>query len=201
VPAGTTIVVRTNDAIDLSSTADGRIYTGVVDQDVRDTNGNVFIPRGADAELIVRDVGNDERAVDLESITARGRRYAVEAADTGGTREQKEGLGKNQRTGKYVGGGAAVGAIIGAIAGGGKGAAIGAITGAAAGAGAQVITRGRSGKIPSESVLTFRLEQPMPLGTGAYSRDNGYQRNGNHYHPYGTYDQNQTRSRQYERVR
>jgi hypothetical protein len=53
-----------------------------------------------------------------------------------------------------------VGAIIGAIAGGGKGAAIGAGAGSAAGAGVQVFTRGQQVKVPSETLLEFRLQQP-----------------------------------------
>ena len=54
-----------------------------------------------------------------------------------------------------------MGAIIGAIAGGGKGAAIGAGAGAGAGALTQVLTKGRSIKVPVESVLTFRLARPL----------------------------------------
>jgi hypothetical protein len=59
-----------------------------------------------------------------------------------------------------IGGGAVVGAIIGAIAGGGKGAAIGAATGAGAGAAVQAV-RGQKIEIPSESMLDFRLAQPL----------------------------------------
>lgn len=180
VPNGTTIPVRTNESINLGDAPDGRVYTGVVADDVRDTAGNVVFPRGANAELIVRRVDNDERMVDLESISIRGRRYAVEATPESVSSDRKQGLGANQRTGKYVGGGAALGAIIGAIAGGGKGAAIGAATGAGAGAVGQVVTRGRSGRIPSESLLTFRLERG--LATGNAYRDQGYSREGRHYH-------------------
>ena len=75
--------------------------------------------------------------------------------------KEKQGVGANKRTGKYVGGGAAVGAIIGAIAGGGKGAAIGAGVGAGAGAGAQILTKGKSVNVPAESLLTYRLRQPL----------------------------------------
>jgi hypothetical protein len=53
-----------------------------------------------------------------------------------------------------------VGAAIGAIAGGGKGAAIGAGAGAAAGAGSQVILGGQRVRIPSETRLTFVLDNP-----------------------------------------
>jgi outer membrane lipoprotein SlyB len=61
------------------------------------------------------------------------------------------------------GGGAALGAIIGAIAGGGRGAAIGAVTGAAAGGAVQVMTKGPKVKIPSETRLTFILENAVRL--------------------------------------
>lgn len=177
IRSGTSIRVRTNESIDVRNSTDGRIYTGVVDQDVVDANGNLAIPRGSDAELIVRSIGNREMAVDLESVNVNGRRYVVQSNDvtrTGG----KQGVGQNKRTAKYVGGGAVLGTIIGAIAGGGKGAAIGAAAGAASGAGAQVLTRGSEVRVPAESVLTFRLDQPLYVG-GA---DNGYTRNGRHYH-------------------
>jgi hypothetical protein len=182
VPAGTNVTVRTTDAINIRDTSDGRIYTGVVDQDVLDRDGRVAIPRGANAELIVRNVGRDDLALDLESVTVNGRRYIVSTTDQSYAGTGKDGIGKNQRTGKYVGGGALLGTIIGAIAGGGKGAAIGAIAGGAAGAGAQTMTRGRSVQVPSESLLTFRLDRPLEVGRGEYSRDNGYDRNGYHYH-------------------
>ncbi len=64
---------------------------------------------------------------------------------------------------KKVGGGAVAGAIIGAIAGGGKGAAIGAGVGSAAGAGVQVLTKGQQVKVPSETLLEFRLQQPATV--------------------------------------
>ncbi len=183
VAPGTTITVRTNDSIDLRNPSDNRIFTGVVDRDVRDSSGNVAIRRGSNAELIVRNVGENEIAVDLESLTVGGRRYIVRASEQQYNRAgSKDGIGKNERTGKYVGGGALLGTIIGAIAGGGKGAAIGAVAGGAAGAGTQVMTRGRDVRVPSESLLTFRLDRPLELGQGEYSRDNGYTQEGRHYH-------------------
>jgi hypothetical protein len=56
-----------------------------------------------------------------------------------------------------------VGAIIGAIAGGGKGAAIGAAAGGAAGAGAEIVTKGQRVKIPSETRLTFVIDNPVRI--------------------------------------
>src|SRR2546421_6996331 len=65
IPAGGNIPVRPSEAIDARA-ADGRIYTGVVDQDVFDANGRVAIPRGSTAELMVKKSGTD-LSIDLES--------------------------------------------------------------------------------------------------------------------------------------
>ncbi len=62
-----------------------------------------------------------------------------------------------------TGGGAVLGTVIGAIAGGGKGAAIGAVGGGAGGAATQVLTRGKEVNVPAETLLTFKLDQPVTL--------------------------------------
>ena len=180
VPPGTQVTVRTDEPIQIQNWDRGRVYRGEVAQDVYATDGDLAIPRGAPAELTVREIGPNDMAVDLDSVTVNGRRFVV--STTGRSYNQRYGgIGTNQRTAKYVGGGALLGTIIGAIAGGGKGAAIGAAVGAAGGAGAQVLTRGREINVPAESMLTFRLDRPLRYVEGA---DNGYQRNGYHYHQY-----------------
>ena len=185
VPTGSEIVVRTNESVDAKHPSDSRIYSAVVDRDVTDRSGNVVVPKGSEAELIMRDASDTDIVLDLESVTVNGRRYSVNTASETVTSEdssRKEGVGANERTGKYVGGGALIGSIIGAIAGGGKGAAIGAATGAGAGAIGQTVTRGGSVRLPSESLLTFRLNSPLAVGVA----DSGYMRDGRHYHRYGT---------------
>jgi hypothetical protein len=177
VGAGTRISVRTNETIDARNN-DGRVYSGIVDQDVVDQGGAIAIPRGSPAELIFRSAPDGDLLLDLESVSVNGQRFAVTSDTQSVQGEQRDGIGKNQRTGEFIGGGALLGTIIGAIAGGGKGAAIGAVAGAGAGAGGQVLTRGRRVRIPAESVLTFRLERPLALGIA----DNGYYRGGRHYH-------------------
>jgi len=178
IDAGTTITVRTNESIDARE-SDGQVFTGVVEQDVVNRNGNIAIPRGSDVELVVKQVSGGELALDLDSVMVNGRRYSVETeSNVVQSSGQKEGIGTNKRTGKYVGGGALIGGIIGAITGGGKGAAIGAGAGAAAGAGAQVLTRGQKVNVPAESLLTFRLAEPLR----APVVDNGYMNDGRHYH-------------------
>jgi hypothetical protein len=164
IGAGMTIKVRTTNEIKTST--EGQKFSGVVDQNVMGSNGKVVIPKGSDATLVVKRLANKDVALDLDSVNVNGQRYGVQTENVISSKE-KQGVGANKRTGKYVGGGAAVGAIIGAIAGGGKGAAIGAGVGAGAGAGAQILTKGKSVNVPAESLLTYRLRQPLHAGTAA----------------------------------
>jgi outer membrane lipoprotein SlyB len=183
IEPGTTVQVRTSTTID-ESTVDGRVYPGTVEEDVRDANGRIAIPRGSTAELVVRRGPNDELYLDLDSVTINGHRYGVDASrrpvDRGGIDVKNSGIGNNQETIEHVGGGALLGTVIGAIAGGGKGAAIGAVVGAAAGAGTQILTHGRRVNVPAETQLTFRLQSGLDLDV----RDTGYDRGGVHYHHY-----------------
>lgn len=178
IPVGTRIPVRMDQTIDVNMPSDGRVFTGAVAEDVTNPSGDVLIPRGARAELIVQNLGPNEGTVDLDSVSFDGHRYMVDSEKYDVAR--KTGVGKNERTAKYVGGGAIFGTIIGAIAGGGKGAAIGALAGGAAGAGAQTATRGKSVRVPAETVVTFRLEEPLRVALDP--DDRGYDENGAHYH-------------------
>lgn len=178
IAVGTTMVVRTNDTIDARDTGSGRVYSGTVDLDVFDGNNILAIARGSDVELMVRDIGHHTVALDLEAVVVGGKRYSVVSYDVTRTADDKDGVGANRRTGKFLGGGALFGTILGAVAGGGKGAAIGALAGGTAGAIGQVVTRGRRVHVPAESVLTFQLQQPLNLAP-----DPGYMHNGRHYHP------------------
>lgn len=190
VPAGTEIIIRTNDAIDARHPSDSRIYNAVIDRDVTDRAGRVVIPRGSNAELIMRDASDNEVVVDLESVEVSGQRYSVASSEETITADsRRDGVGANKRTGKYVGGGAVIGSIIGAIAGGGKGAAIGAATGAGAGAVGQTATRGGSVRVPSETLITFRLDRALTVGRA----DDGFTRDGRHYHRYDNSDRRRLR--------
>ena len=181
IVSGTEITVRSNESINVDRWDRGRIYPATVDRDVFASNGNLIIPRGSPAELIVRQVGPHDMAVDLESIAINGQRYVINAPGEAYNTHGRPGVGSNERTGRFVGGGAIIGGIIGAIAGGGKGAAIGAAAGAASGAGAQMATRGHEIHVPVESLLTFRLDQPLYVSR---EPDRGYMRDGRHYHDY-----------------
>jgi hypothetical protein len=163
LPVGTEVSVRTNERIDSRDVVEGQTFSAQIEEDIRDTDGSVAIPRGSDVWLVTRRVEvNGDITLDVDSISVAGRRYRVSTSDEE-LQSRKDGVGGNARTGRYVGGGAVLGAIIGAIAGGGKGAAIGAASGAGAGAAAQIITRGREVHVPAESVIRFRLDRPLRL--------------------------------------
>jgi len=88
-----------------------------------DTSGRVIIPRRSPATLIVREydrdvAGSNDLVLGLDSVTIKGRRYTVSAGDI--ERSNSRGVGANRRTATMVGGGALLGTVIGAIAGGGS---------------------------------------------------------------------------------
>ena len=168
VPAGTPISVRADATIDSTRAQKGQSYPAQITRDIHDANGDVVIPRGANAQLVVLSVskagrfkGQSTLGVGLHSVSFGGHNYLVHSSEV--VEQGRQGVGKNKRTGEFVGGGAGVGAIIGAIAGGGKGALIGGATGAGAGAVTQAATKGKAVEIPAETVITFRLKQPFRI--------------------------------------
>jgi len=168
VPAGTEIMVENDETIDSAKAVEGQTYAGQVTADVHDANGAVVIPRGANAQLVVKSAssggrirGASDLVIDLVSVSVAGQQYAVDAADL--HEQGKDGVGANKRTGEFVGGGAGIGALIGAVAGGGKGAAIGAGSGAGAGALTQLLTKGGAVKIPAETEMTFKLDKAIRI--------------------------------------
>lgn len=67
------------------------------------------------------------------------------------------------RDGEIIGGGAGLGAIVGAIAGGGKGAAIGALAGGGAGTGVVLATKGKEIHYGPETGLNFTLADSVQM--------------------------------------
>jgi hypothetical protein len=166
LPSGTEISVRNEETIDSRSAVEGQTFAAEATGDVLDANGNVVIPRGANAQIVIKSAskggrvgGASDLVLDLASVSVEGRRYQLHTTDI--AERGKSGVGINKRTAEFAGGGAAIGAIIGAIAGHGKGAAIGAGAGAGGGALAEILTKGGAIKVPVETVLTFRLDRPL----------------------------------------
>jgi hypothetical protein len=162
---GTEISVRNEETIDSAKAVEGQTFPAELTADARDASGNVVIPRGSNAQIVIRSVskggkikGASDLVLDLSSVSIDGRQYLISTTEL--TQKGRSGVGANRRTAEFTGGGAAIGAIIGAIAGGGKGAAIGAGSGAGAGAITQILTKGHI-KVPVETILTFKLDRTL----------------------------------------
>jgi len=164
LPAGTNFVIRMIDSVDSERDRLGASFHASLDQPVM-IDGNQVIPRGADVTVKLVDskqsgklAGRTELALSLQSISMNGRMVDVNTQTVKETSASRTG-----RTAKVAGGTAALGAIIGGIAGGGKGAAIGAGAGAATGAGVELATSGQRVRVPSETRLTFVLDTAVRM--------------------------------------
>lgn len=164
IPTDTQITVRMIESVNSDTSRLGQTYRASLDEPIY-VNGQEIVPRGADVlTKLVTDQnsgkieGRTVLTLALSTITINGRPYDVTSSDV-----KTESNSRGARSGKVIGGTAALGAIIGGIAGGGKGAAIGAGSGAAVGTGTEVLTGGQKVKIPSETRLTFRLQNPVQL--------------------------------------
>jgi hypothetical protein len=168
LPVGTELPVRTEETIDSTKAVEGQIFAAEVAGNVKDADGAVVIPLGANATMVIKSAsqggkfrGASDLVLDMRTVSVEGQQYALSTTDL--ATKGRDGVGVNKRTGEFGGGGAAVGAIIGAIAGGGKGAGIGAGAGGGAGLLTQILTKGGSIKVPAETVLTFKLDQTLKV--------------------------------------
>jgi hypothetical protein len=150
IAVGTSISVRNNETIDVQKSG-GREFSGAVSQDVLDENGDVAIPRGSYAELIVKNNSDKYLALDLESVEVHGLRYPVTTITGGTDSEPPSGLKANARAGNVVEPAKLVRALT------------------------QIVTRGKA-KVRAASFLTFRLKQPLAMGVG----DDDLTRQGHH---------------------
>jgi|GEM_PF-294098 hypothetical protein len=165
IPSGTTLTVRLINAIDSSRSQPGESFRATLDAPVADESGQTVIPAGQDvtgriveAKSAGRLTGKSTLAVELTQLSFNGRHYSLQT-----DQYQRQGKSEGVSTAKKAGGGAALGALIGAIAGGGKGAAIGAVLGAGAGTGVSEMKKAKPVVLRSETVLSFRLEEPLSV--------------------------------------
>jgi hypothetical protein len=164
IPEGTTISVRLIDSLDSQHNKPGDTFRASLDAPIV-VDGRVVVPRDADVDGQVvgakgagHFAGSSDLSVALTRLVVGSKSYALETDPY-----TQQGAGRGKRTAEVVGGGAGLGALIGGLTHGGKGAAIGAAIGAGAGTGVQAATHGQQVKLPSETVLQFRLRAPLTL--------------------------------------
>ncbi len=164
IPAGTVMTVRLDSAVGSKSSNQGDTFTATVADPV-EVDGTVVIPKGAEASGTVHEAvpagrikGGSKLRISLDHITINGKRYQIASSSV-----EQAGKGRGKRTAAMGGGGAAVGALIGGLTGGGKGAAIGALVGGGAGTAGAAYTGNRDIELPAETALSFKLTEPLTV--------------------------------------
>jgi hypothetical protein len=164
VPAGTVLTIRTGQALGSKTSQTGQTFLGTLAQPVG-VKGRAALPAGSSATGTVvtakakgKIKGEGQLDLTLTSIAVRGHTYHIQTAVLSNTQK-----GKGKRTAVTTGGGAAGGALIGGLAGGGKGAAIGALAGGGAGFAGGALTGNKQIEIPAETALSFTMSAPLTL--------------------------------------
>ena len=166
VPAGSVLRVRINQGISSKNAVTGTPFDGVVLSDVFVGNA-IAIPRGSTFQGAVVDAhtagqlsGKGELKLQLTNVTFGGKTYPVTTDFW-----WHQGVDKTGNTVGNTVGLAGVGAVIGAIAGGGVGAAVGAGVGGVAGLGVSSAQGKGEATLPAEAIVTFHLTQPTDVTT------------------------------------
>jgi hypothetical protein len=141
VPAGSSLVVQTDDAVTTVRAMRATIYSASVAEDVVDQNGTVLIPKDSAVELGVRwlpylgpgGVGMTELILELRAVTVKGVRYPVATASEA---PGAGGLGLARSGPRWLGGRAAQG---------------------------EVLTSGSRIKVPAGTLLAFQIAEPLRL--------------------------------------
>jgi hypothetical protein len=164
VPAGTALTVRLGEAVGSKISQAGQSFSGTLASAIV-IGGKTAIPAGTavtgnvtDAKPLGRFAGGASLSLQLTSINLNGTERAIQTSAVTQTAK-----GKGKRTAVMAGGGAALGALIGGLAGGGKGAAIGAVAGGGAGTGGAAFTGNKDIVLPAESALSFTLAQSLEI--------------------------------------
>jgi hypothetical protein len=164
VPETTAIHVTLNQALASDQSRPGDQFEATVSEPVV-IDGKTVVPRGAQAEGRVLDARHSGRLrgrarlqLALESVSVNGQSYGVHT-----TSALRAGGNHKKRNWAWIAGGAGGGALIGALAGGGKGALIGGPVGAGAGTTVAYLTGKKDIHLRAETPLTFRLAEPVTM--------------------------------------
>jgi len=164
IPAGTTLRVSLLDSLDSNTSLAGDNFQASLSEAVVidgatllqkgtkvrgrvvDADGAGRVKGVATISLALTDIMQGDRMVPITTRTFSASAESTQTRDVG-----------------VVAGGAGVGAVIGAIAGGKKGAGIGAITGGGAGTGVVLATKGKEIHYSPETRLNFTLSNSVEL--------------------------------------
>jgi FlaG/FlaF family flagellin (archaellin) len=165
VPAGTTLSIRLVEGIDTGTTPEGSSFEGTLAGPLM-VSGTEVAAVGSSVTGKVTNVVSSGRlskpaelSLTLTSLTPNGGGHVAISTNTW----SMKGESHKKRDIEMMGGGAAAGAVIGAIAGGKKGAAIGTLVGGGGGTAVAAETGKKEIRLPSETKLSFTLSQAITL--------------------------------------
>jgi hypothetical protein len=164
IPAGAELALELRTTLSSASSQAGDLVVARLTEDVK-VGERVVLPQGSEVR------GRVTAAVGSGKVKGRARLAFEFDRVVVGSREVELTAGgvditagdSKKRDAAMIGGGAAGGAIIGAIADGGKGAAIGAVIGGAAGTGAVLATKGKEVELPAGTPLKTQLRKDLRL--------------------------------------
>lgn len=164
IPAGTPITVRLQQRLSSASAVPGERFECVIDEPIV-VGDRVVVPVGAVAEghvIVARRSGRlrhpGELGLTLDSVIVDQQIVSLTTS-----RVVARGGSHKKRNWGWIGGGTGGGAVIGALAAGGKGALIGSGIGAAAGTTTAFFTGKKDVVFGNERRLRFRLNQDVSL--------------------------------------
>ena len=164
IPAGTSITVRLQQGLSSASSVAGERFDAVLDQPLV-VQDQTVVPVGTEVlghVVVARRSGRlrhpGELALTLDTIVINQQRVPIVTSDI-----VARGASHKRRDWGWIGGGTGGGALIGALAGGGKGALIGGGIGAAAGTTTAFLTGKKNVGFGAERRLRFRLHRDLTL--------------------------------------
>lgn len=164
VPAGTTVTVVLQEALSSATSRAGQTVAFEVSEPVA-SGERVLLPEGAIftgsvvlAEKAERPQKPGKLEVDIDRLAVRGVERDVSAEFVA------KGKGSHEDDARDIGIGAAIGAIVGAIAEGGEGAIAGIVLG---GGGVFLATKGEDVELPAGTQLTIELTESVQVPAGS----------------------------------
>jgi hypothetical protein len=154
IPSGTHVTVRTGSTLSSGTARAGETISCSVARDVV-VHGKTLAKAGDPGKCRVTSAKSSGRLhapgrISVRLTEVNGQHVTTSAHSFHGKSHKKSNVTK-------IGGGAAAGALIGGIAGGGKGALIGTAAGGAAGTGVAAATGKEEAVIPAETAMTFTI--------------------------------------------
>jgi hypothetical protein len=164
IPSGTPITVRLEQRLSSATAVPGERFQAVIDEPVM-VGDQIVLPVGAPVEghvTVAHRSGRlhhpGELALTLDRVTVDQQIVTLTTA-----RVVARGGSHKKRNWGWIGGGTGGGALLGALAGGGKGALIGGGIGAAAGTTTAFFTGKKDVVFGNERRLRFRVNQEVSL--------------------------------------